>query len=279
MAQIRIHDWRGEASSALLNQRWYEAFGNFILNGLDVVPGSSGMRVTVKAGAGLIAGLTFIETEDKEDVLTLAVGHSTYPRIDAVVAQYVRQETEPAPAVTYLVIQGTPAPNPVPPSVAANQLRLANIRVPAQATIITEEMIQRMPKLRDRIQALIPHGALTQRPQPFYIEGTIWARNTDPRTDPTCVVQVGDLWADTSTTPPSIYVWTGTGWSDLQEWENIKNKPTTFPVGPHPLSGTDPDTGIEVHTGKLPLSRVSGHTAFGPAAHQEAFAGGILRRP
>ncbi|MDD3494041.1 MAG: hypothetical protein PHZ19_11165 [Candidatus Thermoplasmatota archaeon] len=272
MAQQRIHDFRGEATSALLNLRWYEAMGNFVLNGLAVVPGTTGMKVTVQAGSGLIAGLTFVESGNLPDVVTLSTGHTTYTRIDSVVAQYIRAESEPVPVVAFLVAQGTPSSNPQPPAVADNQLRLANITVPPGTTLVTSDMITNMPKLRDRLQALVPYGVLTARSQPLYVEGVIWKRPSDPLTDSTITVEVGDIWCDTGDSPPTYYLWDGSEWLDIQAWENIHNRPTSMPPDVHELDG-------DAHSGLLPLRRVSGHTAFGPPAHQEAFAASALRRP
>ena len=272
MAQERYFDWRGEAESSRLNARWYEALGNLVLNGLDVVPGSSGMKVTIQPGAGLVAGLTFTESHTLTDVLTLANGHHAYTRIDSVVAQYIRAEVKPGPPVTYLVVAGTPSSSPVPPGLAANQLRLANVIVPPGTTVLTSDMIVNSPKLRDRIQALVPKGVLTNRKQPLHLEGVIWKRNTDPTLDSTITVEVGDVWCDTSQEPPAYYSWTGEEWVDIQDWDSIKNKPDTMPPQEHELAG-------DAHTGSLPISRVSGHTAFGPRAHQEAFALSLLRRP
>lgn len=273
MAQLRMHDWRDVATSAELNARWEEAFGNVVLNGLNVVPGSTGMYVSIQPGAGLVDGLTFIENATLENVLVLSQGHGLYPRYDAIVARYVRQETTPPPEVTYLVIQGTPAPNPQKPSVnPQTDLVLAYIYVPAQCTRVTPDLIENAPKLRDRLALLVPKGVLTQRKQPFYQEGQVWQRATDPANDPTADLRVGDLWVNTSTTPSTVYLWDGERWVDLTDWETIKNRPETMPPQVHDLAGP-------AHIGKLPIERVSGHTAFGPVAHQEAFAASVLRRP
>lgn len=273
MAQLRMHDWRDDATSAELNARWEETFGNVVLNGLNVVPGSTGMYVTIQPGAGIVDGLMFIENATLTNVLVLSQGHGLYPRYDAIVARYVRQETTPPPEVTYLVIQGTPAPNPSKPSGnAQTDLILAYVYVPAQCTRVTTDLIENSPKVRDRLALLVPDGVLTDREQPFYLEGHVWQRSTDPTQDATADVRVGDLWVDTSSTPNTVYLWDGTEWIDLTDWETIKNRPETMPPSVHALDGP-------AHSGKLPLRRVSGHTAFGPPAHQEAFAGATLRRP
>lgn len=75
-----------------------------------------------------------------------------------------------------------------------------------------------------------------------------------------------DQWyrvTDGTTNLGKLYKGTGTG------WDEVAGNPY---VAPHDL---DSDT----HTGELPISRVSGHTAFGPTAHQQAFAASVLRRP
>jgi len=62
-----------------------------------------------------------------------------------------------------------------------------------------------------------------------------------------------------------LYKGTGDGWEEVP-W------PSDISFQKHELGG-------ELHTGQLPISRVSGHTAFGPPAHRQAFAASILRRP
>jgi len=68
-----------------------------------------------------------------------------------------------------------------------------------------------------------------------------------------------------TTNPGKLYKGTGTDWQEV-EW------PADISFQAHELSGS-------LHTGELPLSRVSGHTAFGSPAHRQAFAASVLRRP
>ena len=272
MTQERIHDWGAEATAESWNQKWYEALGNFVLNGLEVVPGSSGMKVTIRAGAGIIGGVVFTESSDLVDAVTLSNAPATNPRIDVVAAQYTFAAQTPAPTVQYVAITGTEAANPTAPSLGTNQVALATVLVNPGDTEISAEAITLVLPFRDRIQTLVPRGALTLRDQPFYIEGTIWARETNPLDDSSITVNKGDLWIDTSEGAPSIYRYNGTSWDDIQDWDQIKNKPSSFHPEQHDLDGA-------THTGMLPLARITGHTAFGPAAHQQAFAASILRRP
>ena len=272
MAQTRIHDYQGEASSLLLNQRWYEAFGNIVLNGFEVEPGTSGLKVTIRKGAGLIGGLTFVENDDQIDALTLAAPPDAGARIDAVVAQYVYQQTTPPPTVSYTIVSGQPDPNgnPAKPSLGNHQLALGYITVSAGMAEITPDDIELPLRLRDRLQELVPHGVLTLRGQPFYVEVKTWVKDSDPTL--TEDVEVGDRWVNIGEDPIGYYLWDGAQWLDLLDWETLRNKPDEYPPVVHELNG-------EYHTGDLPISRVSGHTAFGPPAHQEAFAASILRRP
>jgi len=272
MAQIRIHDWKASATAASWNQKWYEAFGNFVLNDLAVAPGSSGMKVTIRAGAGIIGGVEFVEGADLVDAVTVSNAPAVHPRIDIIAAQYTYQASSPKPTVSYLAVTGSEAAEPTAPSLGTNQVELASVLLGVGDITVDVDAITNAAKLRDRLQALVPNAALTLRDQPFYVEGTVWARDTDPLGDATITVVKGDLWVDTSEGTPSFYKYNGTTWQDVQDWDQIKNKPSSFNPEEHALAGA-------IHTGDLSLDRITGHTAFGPAAHQQAFAASVLRRP
>ena len=198
MAQIRIHDFEAEATAASWNQKWYELLGNFALNGLSVVPGSTGMKVSIRAGTGMIGGVEFIESADLTDQVTISTAPSASPRIDLIVAQYTYQEQKPVPAVQYLAITGTEGAAPTAPSIGTNQVILAEILLnPGDVSVVPGAITDAL-KFRDRTQLLIPNGALTLREQPFYIEGTVWARETDPLSDASITVVKGDLWVNRS---------------------------------------------------------------------------------
>lgn len=77
-----------------------------------------------------------IVTEDADINLVIAAGDPTNPRIDLIVAQHQYIFSAGGAAAVYLVIQGTPAANPVAPAltVPAQQVILGQLYVPANMT-------------------------------------------------------------------------------------------------------------------------------------------------
>lgn len=119
-----------------------------ISNGVIPVPSSSlqvmaggGLTVTVQAGAGLFGGGWAYN--DAPEALAIDAAHSTLNRIDLVVIR--RDDNENVRDTGLFVIKGTPASNPVAPSIErstyVNEYALAEIYVPKQATAITQSNI------------------------------------------------------------------------------------------------------------------------------------------
>lgn len=77
-----------------------------------------------------------IVTEDTAINLTIAAGDPTDPRIDLIVGQHQYIATTGGAVAIYLVIQGTPAPNPVAPALTLPdlQVELGRLYVPAGMT-------------------------------------------------------------------------------------------------------------------------------------------------
>lgn len=108
-----------------------------VQTGFEVAPGV-GMNVTVQAGRAFIQGDTtsdegmyWVASTDQE-TLPIGPASATDPRLDLVVARINSDCTW-----SLAVIPGTPAPNPQYPPLPASALRLAGVRVEANATAPT----------------------------------------------------------------------------------------------------------------------------------------------
>lgn len=98
------------------------------------VSASTGMQITVAAGSGFARGVYFESTSSS--ALTVAAADPTNPRIDRVI---IRVDLG-ANNAQLMILQGTPAASPTPPSVTRNttvwDIYLAQVYVPAGATQI-----------------------------------------------------------------------------------------------------------------------------------------------
>lgn len=118
--------------------------GVFAANGQSTdlqVQAVSGMSVKVKTGEGIFADKW--AKLDTDMPFTITTAHVTNPRIDSIVVHIDTSEDVRAGSIIYK--QGTAASNPTPPalenSTYVKEFRLANIRVNANATSITQANI------------------------------------------------------------------------------------------------------------------------------------------
>lgn len=149
MSRIRYFDYQSPDSTILLNEWRRGILQPGVYFGYNAVPGSSGLKVSLdmdsdpdKSGGylGTIItrdGVTIQETADLTDVATCPAAHASLPRIDLLVATYIYNAGLPNNDVTYEIVQGTAATNPVPPSVNDNQLILAQIHLAASQTTLS----------------------------------------------------------------------------------------------------------------------------------------------
>lgn len=126
---------------AFSETNWRKFFKPFVYDsvqsGLEVSAGT-GMTVNVSAGecrSGAVMGIT-----SETVALDISKGHSTYDRIDSVVVQY--QYGEPS-TLSIVVVAGTPAENPVAPSLTKTfdtlwQMEIAQVAVPANASAASQ---------------------------------------------------------------------------------------------------------------------------------------------
>ena len=101
----------------------------------------SGLNIVVKEGYGIFADKWAILDADLQ--LTIPTPHVSYARIDSVIVRIDNNENVRAGSIEY--VQGTPATNPAAPTLTRNstvmEYRLANIRVPANATSVSQATI------------------------------------------------------------------------------------------------------------------------------------------
>lgn len=124
-----------------------EFFASFIGNGVYPNP-STGMQVLANNGLSLKIqpGKCFINgyfglVEDGGEAITIETADSNYNRIDRIVARWDLELRKVIP----FVLKGTPASNPVVPSLTRNsniyEIALADVAVKANATTITQANI------------------------------------------------------------------------------------------------------------------------------------------
>ena len=105
------------------------------------VVAQGGLTVAVKTGAGLFGGGWAYNDADVQ--LTFEESHPLMPRIDLVVMR--RDDNESVRATDLYIKKGTPATNPVAPGVERssyiNEYALAEVRIEAEATAITQSNI------------------------------------------------------------------------------------------------------------------------------------------
>lgn len=154
MAQKIYFNWEDDDSTKDLNHRTlgisepgrYRGFDFGSTSGLNLTlnHNTTGVNVTMfntptqsveKRGVILTKqGVVIHETDDI--VLPIAAGHATLPRIDVVICEHEYVEVQGGSTATYYVVQGTPATNPVAPTLTQPQIKtiLGQILVPAGAT-------------------------------------------------------------------------------------------------------------------------------------------------
>lgn len=108
----------------------------------------TGMSVLVASGWAAVVGTTqpnmgaYVMYNDATVTLTITAANPTNPRIDLICATiYDSYYSGVTNTVAFQVIAGTPAGSPVAPSLPANSISLAQVTVPASASVITTSNI------------------------------------------------------------------------------------------------------------------------------------------
>lgn len=125
---------------------WAAYFASFISNGVFAKPSnslqvmvSSGMKITIKEGAGFINGYYYRNTTDL--IKTLSVADGVYNRIDRIVLRWSLTDRN----ITVNVLKGSVATAPKAPAVTRNaevyELALADVYIGAGITAVTQSNI------------------------------------------------------------------------------------------------------------------------------------------
>lgn len=114
-----------------------------------------------------------------------------------------------------------------------------------------------MPHVDPKRYGGILWGPVRARPSPSLVApGVLYVATDEER----IYLNSGEEWLRVAETTRAI------------EWDELLNKPSTFPPAVHDLGGP-------AHSGTLHMRRIVGHGAFDNPAHQAAFAASVLRRP
>ncbi len=126
------------ASSLVVTQTGSPSMAVIVTPGLAVIPGTEGSKQGV-----------YLVENDANVTLSITAAHATLNRIDSVVFKV--QDTAYSGAVnssSLVVVDGTPASSPSPPTLPANSIELARVSVVALDTSITNgEITDRRPFL------------------------------------------------------------------------------------------------------------------------------------
>jgi len=163
--QDRIHDFHSLRTTALLNEKWKRTLLSCVTEGMEPQKGENDFSVTLGAGSWLCDGVSIHEATALGDVVTLDSPDEA-DRIDVIYGEFAYEaDTEPTPA-SYHVLKGTPGANPVEPQVGADQVKIASIYVPSDASTLDDCQIRPAKTLQDQLEMLLARQ----------IGGNIWVK-------------------------------------------------------------------------------------------------------
>jgi len=178
-----------------LNEKWAEAFLEWIARGMLISKGTDDFDITIAEGSWLCDGVLIRETAEQEDLLTLD-GPDDHDRIDVVYGEFAYEADTDPDVASYHVLKGTPGDVPVEPIVSSGQVKLAAIYIPLDASTLDDCQI--MPAYCQTEQLEMLFG--------IKIENNIWRREegdpwlTSGNPDIALIreyrIRDGDLWVD-----------------------------------------------------------------------------------
>jgi len=195
MAQTRIFDYHDPRTTDLLNTRVERTLPVCVLFGMSVSKGTSDFDIDIGTGDWLCDGTVIHESAALSDELTLD-DPSASDRIDVIYGTFAYEaDTDPTPA-SYAILKGTPGATPVEPSCASDQVKIAAIYIPSDASDLDDCQIQQAYVLKDKLTEILG----------LKVEGNFWIRAAgDPfltSGHPTIAliretkILDGDLWLD-----------------------------------------------------------------------------------
>jgi hypothetical protein len=185
---------------------------------LEVTAGFSGLTVDVAAGEAMVQGHYYINSTSK--TLTLGTANALNPRIDTIVLRL----DDGADSITAVVVSGTPAASPVPPTLTQTlpygvyEFPLADVLVPAAATV-PGTITDRREFMGERVGSWSTAGRPETNGRPIfgyntdlalveYYDGSTWAPIVQP------INALGDITGVTIGSPANgeSLVYNGSAW-------------------------------------------------------------------
>jgi hypothetical protein len=141
MAQQRTWDYGAPRRTRLLNRRYLGILPSQAIISGYFVSHTEPASLSLNIGSGTLIDQDGVVIQEDTEILSAVaiVPHSTYPRIDWIVA--IHQYSMGNPAQEYAVLEGTPGSPPAPPTLPDYNIKLAEVFVPAAATEITQDLI------------------------------------------------------------------------------------------------------------------------------------------
>ncbi|AGM12123.1 tail protein [Streptomyces phage Sujidade] len=236
---------------------------------LRVGAAGTGMTVTVQPGRAIVRGHAYSSTA--VETLTIAASESQ-ARTDRVVLRL----DPTANSIVLAVVKGTAGgglPALVQTDTAIYELLLANVTVPASATVITSSNVDRQRRF---VGHRVGHWETEQRPTSprqgqlgynfttnrwEFWDGSAW-------TDLAPIVDYNTIANKPSTFPPNTH---------SHDWASITSKPTTFPPSTHTHPAptwtdvTNKPTTFAPNAHTHSWSDITGEPAFAPSSHTHSW--------
>ena len=211
MSQERLLDFLASRTTTNLNSKWENVLPAALARDISVQKGTGDFDVTINAGYWLCDGVLVRETAALTDEVTLD-SPSGSDRIDVIYGTFAYEaDTEPTPA-SYGIKKGTPGDTPVEPSLGTNEVKIASIYVPSDASDLDDCYIRNAITIQAQLTELLG----------VQVQGNFWvAAAGDPfltSGNPTVSlvyetgIADGDLWVDL--TGLDLYIYN----SDQNEW-------------------------------------------------------------
>jgi hypothetical protein len=155
VSQTRLLDFHAARTAQGLNEKMRRATPAVLTEAMAVSKGTANFDVTLGAGAWIShEGIVVLETAAQDDLLTLADPDAS-DRIDVIYGTLnYEADTEPTPA-SYGVLTGTPGEVPVKPTPAADQIEIAAIYVPSDASDLDDCYVREVNPLKAWLAATV----------------------------------------------------------------------------------------------------------------------------
>ena len=149
---LKFHEAR---TAQNFNEKMRRATPAVLSEAMAVSKGTDDFDVTLGAGAWIShEGIAIVEDAAQDDLLTLSDPDAS-DRIDVIYGTFdYEADTEPTPA-SYGVLEGTPGAVPVKPTPAADQIEIASVYVPSDASTLDDCFVREANPLKAWLAATV----------------------------------------------------------------------------------------------------------------------------